>query len=114
MGAVDETRSRAGFSSTGRYIDLVAPGVNVLSTVPRRRSPHRNEVSYTAWNGTSMATPHVTAAVAMTMMRFGDMSVDDVRHHLRESATILPGMGRRAWTQELGAGLLNLERAFST
>jgi len=113
VGAIDVAGRRASFSSTGRHIDLVAPGVGILSTVPRRRNPHRNEVNYTAWDGTSMATPHVTAAVALTAMRFADMAADDVRRHLRSRATRLPAMGRRSWTQEYGTGLLNLQSALT-
>ena len=35
VGAVDETDRRASFSCTGAHIGLVAPGMNILSTVPR-------------------------------------------------------------------------------
>ena len=43
VGATDEFDKRAGFSNTGKHIDLVAPGVAILSTTPtfrlRRRRP---------------------------------------------------------------------------
>lgn len=35
VGAVDSTLTKASFSNSGTGIDVVAPGVNVLSTVPR-------------------------------------------------------------------------------
>jgi len=65
VGAVAENRRRSRFSSTGRHIDLVAPGSNILSTVPVKRSAYREETEYVTWSGTSMATPHVTAAAAL-------------------------------------------------
>ena len=34
VGAIDERDKRAGFSNTGRHIDLMAPGVDILSTTP--------------------------------------------------------------------------------
>src|SRR5206468_2630459 len=67
VGSVAETLSRSAFSSTGKHIDLVAPGSNILSTLPRRRSQWRPEVGYACWSGTSMATPHVAGAAALVV-----------------------------------------------
>jgi len=35
VGAVDSAKSKASFSQTNDRVDLVAPGVDVLSTVPQ-------------------------------------------------------------------------------
>jgi subtilisin family serine protease len=113
VGALAETRDRSLFSNTGRHIDLVAPGSNILSTLPRRRSQYRDEASYACWDGTSMATPHVAGAAALVAAKFPAKTSDELRDHLRSTATPLPAMGRSKWTQELGAGLLNLRAALS-
>ena len=65
VGAVAENRERSAFSNTGSHIGICAPGSNILSTLPRRRSSFRDETMYASWSGTSMATPHVTAAAAL-------------------------------------------------
>jgi len=49
VGATDSGDARAGFSAYGLAVDVFAPGVDVLSTIPGN--------DYAAWSGTSMATP---------------------------------------------------------
>lgn len=56
VSAVDESLSAAYFSNYGMEVDFCAPGVYILSSVPG---------GYMYMSGTSMATPHISALVAM-------------------------------------------------
>jgi subtilisin family serine protease len=113
VGAMGEDLRRSSFSNTGNHIDLVAPGSHILSTVPRKASPYRTETNYVSWNGTSMATPHVSAAAALVAAANPSLERPKIVARLRDTAETLPVMRGRAWTREYGTGLLNLTAALS-
>ncbi len=113
VGAVNEKRERAWFSNTGRHIGLVAPGSNILSTAPTQPSPYLGETNYASWSGTSMATPHVTAAAALVGAQCGAANAREVRQQLIRTASRLPAMKNGRKTTAYGAGLLNLKQALS-
>ncbi|MBA3528211.1 MAG: S8 family serine peptidase [Propionibacteriaceae bacterium] len=58
VGATDSSDTRAYFSNYGSYVDLFAPGVGIRSSV------NTSDSASEYWDGTSMATPHVTGIVA--------------------------------------------------
>jgi subtilisin family serine protease len=58
----------AGFSNAGPEIDICAPGVAILSTVPS---------GYAAWDGTSMACPLVSSVVALALQAYPSIRTGD-------------------------------------
>lgn len=62
VGAINNMGNRPNFSNFGSAsVSIFAPGVDILSTVPNAINP----AEYDSWQGTSMATPHVTGAAAL-------------------------------------------------
>jgi subtilisin family serine protease len=99
----------APFSNFDReQVDVFAPGVDILSTIPG------NE--YEPNSGTSMAAPVVSGLAALLMAYFPDLTATDVRRVILESAVlygdervVAPGGSGRVLFRDLSAtgGVVN-------
>lgn len=87
VGAVDQNLHIADFSSHNSQVDIVAPGVDILSM----GSSSNN--SYMQISGTSMATPHVSAVAALLWSQFPTASSGDIRAAIEASARDLGACG---------------------
>lgn len=84
VAATDHEDKYASFSNYGAdWVDLAAPGVDILSTVPTGRCAMCDASGYRAANGTSMASPHVTGAAALIWAEFGStLSNEQVKQRI--------------------------------
>jgi hypothetical protein len=85
VAAIDSNKAVASFSQRNSQVDIAAPGVGVLSTVGS---------SYESYDGTSMATPHVSAVAALVWSAMPSATNKDVRSALYSSAEDLGVAGR--------------------
>ena len=68
VAATDFSNTAPYWSSRGPEVDLAAPGVSIYSTYKGKK--------YATFSGTSMASPHVAAAVAFVLKRATDTAFD--------------------------------------
>jgi len=99
VGAVNRDAIRAGFSTYGLGVDVVAPGASVLSTT-------LTDVSggYAYVHGTSFASPHVSGLAALIFSARPDLTAWDVREIIMRSAKDL---GTPGFDEEYGYGLID-------
>lgn len=92
VAAADSDDKLAEFSSRGKQVDFIAPGVDVESSVPGGK--------YDRYSGTSMATPHMTGLAALAIQQ-GASGKDGVLNALRRAAKPLANLK----PEEQGVGM---------
>lgn len=104
--AVASITSTGGLSSFSNYgannVDLGAPGSGVVSTVPSN--------SYASYSGTSMATPHVSGAIALYAAAFPGSTAAQLRSVLLNNTTATSSLSGRTVT----GGRLDLSKMFGS
>ncbi|MGH7819393.1 MAG: S8 family peptidase, partial [Candidatus Binatia bacterium] len=99
VSAVDSNKNLASYSSTGPEIEVAAPGSGVLSTY--------NDSGYRSLSGTSMATPHVSGALALALSCRPSASASTLRSLLHQTAEDRGASGR---DDSYGYGLARIDR----
>ena len=85
VGAITKSKEVASFSNSGPTLDLLAPGVDIRSSVVEGGEDGRLEGGFDSWPGTSMAAPHVAAAMAMLKQAAPESSVDELLRSLKRT-----------------------------
>lgn len=101
VGASTKGGKIAAFSNRGREVDIYAPGEAIYSTWPHNR--------YQELNGTSMATAHVSGAVALLLAAKPQLRMSRIKSALIDSAIPIGGAPAK---RVAGAGRLNVSKAW--
>lgn len=106
VAAVDANRNKAKFSNHGIGVDVAAPGVSILSTVPVYQV-RQNVRNYAYYSGTSMAAPYVSALAGLVAMITPGTAADAIAMRIQQSADSETGI----WDRYRGYGTINAWRA---
>jgi thermitase len=88
VAASTSTDTLASFSNYGSWVNVAAPGVNIVSSVPGG--------GYGSWSGTSMATPLTAGVAALVRAHQPAWSAAGVARRVQEFAVAIEGpVGRR-------------------
>jgi len=105
VAATDSNDDKVSFSNYGDWVDIAAPGVDILSLRAENTSRGTVYDDYTTvLSGTSMACPHVAGACALLLSANPRLTCDDVNDILMSTTDpIAPGVCK--------SGRLNLVNA---
>ena len=119
VGATRFDQTRAYYSNTGSYLDLVAPGGDLSVDQNGDSNPdgvyqqtfgsNPKDWGYWFYTGTSMAAPHVSGIAAL-LISIGVTGPDAIREALQNSARDL---GTLEWDEEYGWGLVDAYAALN-
>jgi Subtilase family/Divergent InlB B-repeat domain len=81
VGATDKSDNIAYFSNSASFLDVLAPGVDIESTIPGGQMGLKS--------GTSMAAPHVSGAWAILKSMFPTATVDSLLTDLKNNGVLI-------------------------
>jgi len=94
VAATGKTGARASYSNYGTVVDVAAPGGDgangILSTLNSGTKAPGSD-SYAAYQGTSMATPHVAGVAALMLAKNSALTPDQIESKLKSTARAFPG-----------------------
>lgn len=127
VGATGPLNTRAPYSNYGASIDVMASGgdvgrsfqvggntypAGVLSTMAADDGYGSLMATYTFYQGTSMASPHIAGIAALMLANDPGLTFNDVRTRLQMAATPLgAGECERPSGNDCGAGLVDAAKA---
>jgi len=106
---------KASFSNWGSEVDVTAPGVDLVSSVPQALCKEMwfcmGNLPYAVGSGTSFSTALVSGAAALILSRNPVMTPDEVAGQLAATALDLPDGAYSNWD---GAGRIQIEKSLQS
>ncbi|MBI3159891.1 MAG: peptidase S8 [Chloroflexi bacterium] len=114
VGSTDTAGDRAAFSNGGSALDLMAPGVDILSTTPSGYFYYQQVLgttsNYGELSGTSLSAPFVSGAAALLAGQPGFDWPDEIVEALTMTALDMDAAG---FDNNTGYGLLQIDAALA-
>ncbi len=114
VGATNSSGNRASFSNYGDKVDISAPGVDIVSTLNSGTNSVGKDNVYSSYNGTSMATPHVAATIALMLSYKPRLRAVDAENLIKQAVNSFAGGSCDANSYGgCGTGILDASKAVS-
>ena len=108
VGSINKKGSPSKFSNWGDYfIDISAPGERIVSSVPKQSVSSGVSFIWAEMDGTSMATPRVSAVAAIMKNRNPALTPKDIKELLISTST------KNRFSQNRFKGILNAKKALN-
>src|SRR6056297_2798406 len=105
VASTDHNDVKSYFSNYGSWVDIAAPGSDILSCQPNDQ--------YQTMSGTSMACPHVSGVAALIVSKFaGNITPSEVRSRLIDYTDNIDDENS-SYVGQLGSGRLNAYASLS-
>ena len=96
---------KSGFSNYGTWVDIIAPGSGILSTV--------YDGKYASWSGTSMSSPLVAGALGLVWSYYPNESADKIEQMVLRGTDNIDD-NNSSYVGKIGSGRLNVFRAIAS
>lgn len=112
ISSVDSELKKSSFSNYGSKVTFAAPGTNIKSimgndtSISKRNGNSDGDNDHETISGTSMATPHAVAAVAILKGYNKNLTFENVIDILKDNAQDL---GEEGWDEYYGYGLISFK-----
>jgi subtilisin family serine protease len=109
VGSMSADEKMSSFSNYGGQVDILAPGDDILSTIPTQMVPLKiNIQGYEYASGTSQAAPHVSASLALLKHAYPE------ENFYQSRVRLYAGMKSIQEERKAMGGLLQLEDSFKS
>lgn len=106
VGSFDMNNKKSGFSNYGYYLDVLASGSSINSTVFTNK--------FGLKSGTSMASPFVAGLAALVKAQHPNWTPAQIKNQIRVTATDVSASNSISYAGKLGRGYINAEKALGT
>ncbi|KAA3612043.1 MAG: T9SS C-terminal target domain-containing protein [Calditrichaeota bacterium] len=106
VASTDQNDVKSDFSTYGTFVDISAPGTDIMSTYHDNSDAANDYVA--SVSGTSMATPCMASVAALVWSHNNALTPGEVEQILYDTADDISGIpGNAAYAGKLGAGRVN-------
>jgi serine protease len=117
VGSIDRNGNKSSFSNANSYVDVVAPGEDIVSTIPSGKyvDSSCNDSNFGTANdgfadcsGTSMSTPYVAGGIGLMLSVNPNLNFYSVKNILQSTSK---DIGAAGYDIQTGYGIMDLNAA---